>query len=289
MGDASAQQRFVREARAAASVRHPNVATVYHLGEIGGDYFYAMEFVEGETLANVIRRAGRINTDLEITAQVAGGLDAIHKQRLVHRDIKPGNIMVSLKGGKGRQTESVKIIDLGLAKGVAEEGSISAVGSFAGTPSYASPEQFAGLGLDIRSDLYSLGIVLWEILTGSLPFQGTSSELLSQHMHASPPADCLARVPKQVVPLLEILLEKDPALRFQTPNDLLKALAIVNDTIDSGHRLTKNELRSKAAGAVLQKGSAVLSTAQRKKRRRILAWLALIPGVAVGGREKNRP
>jgi TolB-like protein len=169
---------------------------------------------------------------------------------------------------------------LGLAKGVEEEGSICAAGSFAGTPCYASPEQFAGVGVDIRSDLYSLGIVLWETLTGSLPFQGTNSELLSQHLHAVLPADRLARVPKQLVPLLELLLEKDRALRFHTPNDLLKALAIVNDAIDSGHRLTKNELRSKAAGAVLQKGPAVLSPAQKKKRRRILAWLALIPGVA---------
>jgi serine/threonine protein kinase/tetratricopeptide (TPR) repeat protein len=279
IGDASARQRFVREARAAASVRHPNVATVYHLGEIGGDYFYAMEFVEGETLANVIHHAGRINTDLalEITAQVAAGLNTIHKQHLVHRDIKPGNIMVDLKDG---QIESVKIIDLGLAKGVAEEGSISAAGSFAGTPGYASPEQFAGVGVDIRSDLYSLGIVLWEMLTGSLPFHGTNSELLSQHQHASLPTDQLARAPKQVVPLLEILLEKDPALRFQTPNDLLKALAIVNDAIDSGHWLTKSELRSKAVGAVLQKGSAVLSPAQRKKQRHVLVWVALIPGVA---------
>jgi TolB-like protein/Tfp pilus assembly protein PilF len=247
---------------------------VYHLGEIGGDYFYAMEFVEGETLANVIHHAGRINTDLalEITAQVAAGLDAIHKQHLVHRDIKPSNIMVDLKDG---QIESVKIIDLGLAKGVAEEGSISVPGAFAGTPGYASPEQIRGIGIDIRSDLYSLGIVLWEMLTGSVPFQGTISELLSQHMHAPLPADRLARIPKQVVPLLEVLLEKDPVLRFQTPNDLLKALAIVNDAIDSGHRLTKNELRSKAASAALPKPSTILSPAKRDKRIRSLGWLAL--------------
>jgi TolB-like protein/Tfp pilus assembly protein PilF len=279
IGDASARQRFVREARAAGSVRHPNVATVYHLGEIGGDYFYAMEFVEGETLENVIHQAGRINTDLalEITAQVAAGLKAIHEQHLVHRDIKPSNIMVDLRDG---ELKSAKIIDLGLAKGVAEEGSISAAGAFAGTPGYASPEQFAGVGVDIRSDLYSLGIVLWEMLTGSLPFHGTNSELLSRHLHAPLPADQLARVPKQVVPLLEVLLEKDPALRFQTPSGLLKALAIVNDAIYSGRWLTKNELRSKAAAAVLQKGSAVLSPAQWEKRRRILAWLALVPGVA---------
>jgi serine/threonine protein kinase len=279
IGDASARQRFVREARAAASVRHANVAAVHHLGEIGGDFFYAMEFVEGETLEKIIQRAGRLSADLalEITAQVAAGLEAIHEQHLVHRDIKPSNIMVNLKEG---QLKGVKIIDLGLAKGAAEEGSISASGSFAGTPGYASPEQFAGVGVDIRSDLYSLGIVLWEMLAGSLPFHGTNSELLNQHLQASLPIDRLARVQQQVIPLLETLLEKDPSLRFQTPNDLLKALAIVNDAIDSGHRLTKNELRSKVAGAVLQKGSAVLSPAQRNKRKRLLAWLALILAAA---------
>ena len=279
IGDASARQRFVREARAAASVRHQNVASVYHLGEIDGDYFYAMEFVEGETLANVIRGAGRLSADLalEISAHVAAGLEAIHEQHLVHRDIKPSNIMVRVKDG---QLKTVKIIDLGLAKGVAEEGSISTPGSFVGTPGYASPEQFAGVGVDIRSDLYSLGIVLWEMLTGGLPFEGTDSELVYQHQHSLLPVDHLTDAPQQVVPLLEIFLEKDPARRFQTPNDLLKALAIVNDAIDSGHRLTKNELCSKAAGAVLQKGSAVLSPAQRNKQRRLLAWLALIPAVA---------
>jgi serine/threonine protein kinase len=279
IGDASARQRFVREARAAASVRHQNVASVYHLGEIGGDYFYAMEFVDGETLEKIIQHAGRLSADLalEITAQVAAGLDAIHEQHLVHRDIKPSNIMVSLKEG---ELKRVKVIDLGLAKGAAEEGSISALGSFVGTPGYASPEQFAGVGVDIRSDLYSLGIVLWEMLAGSLPFQGSNSELAYHHQHALLPVDRLARARQQVVPLLEILLEKDPAQRFQTPSDLLKALAIVNDAIDSGHRLTKNELRLRAAGAILQRGSVVLSPAQRNKRRRTLAWLALIPAVA---------
>src|SRR6266446_1970508 len=157
IGDDSARLRFVREARAAGSVRHPNVASVFHLGESGGNYFYAMEFVEGETLETLIRRSGRLETDmaLEVVAQVAAGLTAIHKQHLVHRDIKPSNILVDLEEGR---LETAKIIDLGLAKGVAEEVSISTVGSFTGTPEYASPEQFSGLGTDIRSDLYSLGI-----------------------------------------------------------------------------------------------------------------------------------
>jgi serine/threonine protein kinase len=279
IGDASARQRFVREARAAASVRHQNVASVYHLGEIGGDYFYAMEFVEGETLASVIQHAGRLNTDLalEVTAQVAAGLEAIHEQHLVHRDIKPSNIMVSLKEG---QLKSVKIIDLGLAKGVAEEGSISASGSFVGTPGYASPEQFAGVGVDIRSDLYSLGIVLWEMLTGSLPFQGTGSELFYQHQHSPLPVDRLTRVPNQIVPLLEVLLEKDPAERFQTPSDFVKAVSIITEAIDSGRPLTKEELRSKVASAVIAKKAGVPSPIQPDKRNRIFVRLGMIAALA---------
>jgi serine/threonine protein kinase len=162
IGDDSARHRFVREARAAASVRHPNVASVFHLGESDGNYFYAME--------KVIQHSGRTETDvaLEVVAQVAAGLSAIQKQHLVHRDIKPSNIMVNLEEG---QLESAKIIDLGLAKVVAEEDTISTAGSFTGTPGYASPEQFAGFGADIRSDLYSLGITLWEALSGKLLFK----------------------------------------------------------------------------------------------------------------------
>ena len=115
LGDESARLRFLREARAAASVRHPNVASVFHLGRTGSSYFYAMEFVEGETLENLIKRSGRLEVKLalEIATQVAAGLAAVHKQNLVHRDIKPSNIMVSLEEG-GAVT--AKIIDLGLAK-----------------------------------------------------------------------------------------------------------------------------------------------------------------------------
>jgi serine/threonine protein kinase len=267
IGDASARQRFVREARAAASVRHQNVATVHHLGQIGGDYFYAMEFVEGETLAKCIHHAGRLSADLalEIIAEVAAGLQAIYEQHLVHRDIKPSNIMVSLREGR---VKSVKIIDLGLAKGVAEEGCISTPGSFVGTPEYASPEQFAGVAVDIRSDIYSLGITLWEMLSGSLPFQGSSPELVYHHQHASLPVERLARVRPQVLPLLEILLEKDPARRFQTPNDLLKALATVSEALDSDRRLAKEELRSSVGTKFLSSQSGILLSSRAGKRMR---------------------
>ena len=191
LGDESARLRFLREARAAASVRHPNVASVFHLGRTGSSYFYAMEFVEGETLEHLIRRSGRVEVKLalEITTQVAAGLAAVHKQNLVHRDIKPSNIMVSLKEG-GAVT--AKIIDLGLAKSVNEPGAqtaISTPGVFAGTPEFASPEQFAGVPVDIRSDLYSLGVTLWEMVTGKTPFRGTPGEVMYQHQHAPLPLE----------------------------------------------------------------------------------------------------
>src|SRR6201984_1595377 len=162
LGDESARLRFLREARAAASVRHPNVASVFHLGRTGSSYFYAMEFVEGETLEHLIRPSGRLDVKLalEIARQVAAGLAAVHEQHLIHRDIKPTNIMVRLKE-EGSVT--AKIIDLGLAKTLVEsasEAGISMPGVFAGTPGFASPEQFAGDGVDIRSDLYSLGVTL---------------------------------------------------------------------------------------------------------------------------------
>jgi serine/threonine protein kinase len=155
IGDESARLRFIREARAAARLRHSNVASVLHLGTTGQNYFYAMEFVEGETLAQLIKRSGRLEVKLalEIATQVAAGLAAIHEQNLVHRDIKPTNIMVRLKEAG---SVTVKIIDLGLAKTVdesASEAGISSPGAFAGTPEFASPEQFAGVGVDIRSDL----------------------------------------------------------------------------------------------------------------------------------------
>ena len=168
LGDESARLRFLREARAAASVRHPNVASVLHLGRTGSSYFYTMEFVEGETLERLIKRSGRVEVKLalEIATQVAAGLAAVHEQNLVHRDIKPGNIMVRLKDDG---SITAKIIDLGLAKAVTEpsfQTAISTPGGFVGTPEFASPEQFAGLALDIRSDLYSLGVTLWKMLTG---------------------------------------------------------------------------------------------------------------------------
>ena len=128
---------------------------------------------------------------------------------------------------------TAKIIDLGLAKPAPDtqsaEAAISTPGAFAGTPEFASPEQFAGVGVDIRSDLYSLGVVLWEMVTGHAVFRGSPAEVMYQHQHAPLPLEQLQRIPQPVVVLLKLLLEKDPARRFQNPTELLKV-----DTDDNG-------------------------------------------------------
>jgi serine/threonine protein kinase/predicted ATPase len=245
LADESARLRFLREARAAASVRHPNVASVFHLGRTGASYFYAMEFVEGETLEKLIKRSGRLEVKLalEIVAQVAAGLAAVHEQNLVHRDIKPTNIMVRLKEERG---VTAKIIDLGLAKTLdesASESGISSPGAFVGTPEFASPEQFAGVSVDIRSDLYSLGVTLWVMVTGQSPFRGPSAEVMYQHQHAPLPRERLENVPGPVVVLLEKLLEKDPAKRFRTPNELLKAIPTITGALDTRRRITRRSLQ----------------------------------------------
>jgi serine/threonine protein kinase len=274
LGDESARLRFLREARAAASVRHPNVASVFYLGRSGGNYFYAMEFVDGETLENLIKRSGRLEVKLalEIATQVATGLAAVHKQKLVHRDIKPGNIMVVLEEG-GALT--AKIIDLGLAKAIDEAGfqtAISTPGVFAGTPEFASPEQFAGVQVDIRSDLYSLGVTLWQMVTGKAPFRGAPAEVMYQHQHASLPLDLLAAVPQPVVVLLEVLLEKDPGSRFQNPVELLKVIPTITGAIDARHRITRQ--------SVQKMPPAVSPVVTRKTPARLRQFVSFILGRA---------
>jgi serine/threonine protein kinase/Flp pilus assembly protein TadD len=286
IGDESARRRFVREARAAASVRHPNVASVFHLGKSGDSYFYAMEYVDGESLDKVIRRSGQLepSTALRVVTLVAAGLEAIDEQNLVHRDIKPSNIMVSMRGDN---VANAKIIDLGLAKGaVADDGSISEIsiqGAFAGTPTYASPEQFSGVGADIRSDLYSLGITLWEMLAGEVPFKGSTSRLIYQHQHATPPVDKLTHVPQPVIALLEVLLEKDPDRRLQTPTELLQVIPKVTEALDSGRRVTTDQLRLGVDGIAARSRQSTrrLRRVLTGARMRAFGWLlASVLGIA---------
>jgi serine/threonine protein kinase/Tfp pilus assembly protein PilF len=275
LGDAPARLRFLREARSAASVRHPNVASVFHLGKTGRSYFYAMEFVEGETLEKFIKRSGclEVNVALEIVRQVTAGLVAVHKQKLVHRDIKPSNIMVSWDDGGA---VSAKIIDLGLAKSLDEPGTqtpISTPGAFAGTPEYASPEQFAGLSIDIRSDLYSLGVAFWEMLTGRAPFRGAPGEVMHQHQHASLPLEQLKDVPAPLVVLLETLLKKDPAKRPQNPAELQALLQTLTIDRQTEHQTGKQSLSDSDAKRHRFRG---------RSKKRLIASVALLLVAAAG-------
>jgi serine/threonine protein kinase/TPR repeat protein len=222
----TAQQRFLREARAAAALRHPNVATVFHLGQEGDDYFYAMEFVEGETVEGFIKREGAVPVvmALKIAAQVTRALGAAQKQGLVHRDIKPSNIMFTREDG-GDFT--VKVIDFGLAKnsrGESEDTATLTSGGFLGTPHFASPEQLEERETDVRSDIYSLGVTLWYMLHGEAPFSGSTAQVMSQHLHRDPPFETLQGQSTPVVNLLRRMMAKNPGDRPQTPADLRREI-----------------------------------------------------------------
>jgi serine/threonine protein kinase/predicted ATPase len=286
VSDEWARLRFLREARAAASVRHPNVASVLHLGRTGSSYFYAMEFVEGETLEHLIKRSGRLEVKLalEITTQIAAGLVAVHKQKLVHRDIKPSNIMVSFEEGAD---PAVKIIDLGLAKFTTDlpsEAAISIPGAFAGTPEFASPEQFAGVPVDIRSDIYSLGVTLWVMVTGKAPFRGTPAEVMYQHQQAPLPLEQLGDVPQPVVVLLELFLEKDPGRRFQDPPELIKVMPMIIDRVNARRRITRESLHKLPPAAAHARSGSSTTPVRPKK---ISVGRLPITGRDLFGREED--
>ena len=224
----NAKERFVREARAAAALRHRNVASVYHLGNDGERFFYAMEFIDGETLDALVRREGPlpVETALLLTEQAARALAAAERQGLVHRDIKPANIMVVHEDADDHMV--VKVIDFGLARPTAGKGGSSGqltVNGFVGTPQFASPEQLEEQGLDVRADIYSLGVTLWFLLTGRAPFAGSLATICHQHLTAPPPWDHLPEgLPVPVNRLLAHMLEKDPAHRPQNAVELRREI-----------------------------------------------------------------
>ncbi len=223
----TARQRFLREARSAASLRHPNVATVFHLGNSGDRFFYAMEYVEGETIENKIQKEGPFSPELalRVTRQVTRALVAADRQKLVHRDIKPSNIM--LVHDDGDDHLSVKVIDFGLAKSIvaaADQSVTMTMAGFVGTPQFASPEQLEEKPIDIRSDIYSLGATLWYMLTGRPPFHGAIASVIHQHLSQPLAADMLLKFHPSVSDLLQKMLAKKPEDRFQSPGDLKREL-----------------------------------------------------------------
>src|SRR5215470_16913372 len=280
-----ARERFLREARAAARLRHPNVASVFYYGtrKSDGQCFYAMELVKGETLEARLRRSGPLPAlhALEVIAQVAGALIALEAHGLVHRDLKPSNLML-LEGPE----PMIKMIDFGLAKAASTGGSESDIthGGFVGTPSFASPEQFTNTAVDVRSDLYSLGITFWELLVGQTPFRGTPVEVMYQHQHAPLPFDLLEAVPQPIIVLLEVLLEKDPAQRFQTPGELLKFMPVITGAIASGHTINLQSLRKTT---VAESRTAICRSPARLGPKKISVARLPVTGSDVFGREED--
>lgn len=218
-GSESSRRRFIREARLAAQIRHPNVAAIYHLDTQDDDVFYAMEFVDGVTADEWVKKRGPMTAELalDVGMQVSRALTAADRMKLVHRDIKPSNIMLLADPADHRRL-IVKVIDFGLACSQSGEVVTTATTcSFVGTPQFSSPEQIDNLELDIRSDIYSLGCTLWFLLAGQAPFTGSVARVLSQQLTSNPPFENLGNVPRAVTALLRSLLAKSPDARPQTP------------------------------------------------------------------------
>jgi serine/threonine protein kinase len=222
--------RFHREARAVATLNHPNVVTLYSVEECDGVHFLTMELIEGQPLDHLISANGLpVERIVEIAGAVAEGLAAAHEKGIVHRDLKPANVMVTAEG-------RVKVLDFGLAKDVNPETSNDATmtsagrtqaGIVMGTPAYMSPEQVSGRVLDCRTDIFSLGVMLHEMATGRRPFEGTSSaELVSSILRDHPPlvTDVRPDLPHDLARIIRRCLEKDPRHRLQTARDVSNEL-----------------------------------------------------------------
>src|SRR6266542_2764086 len=284
--DAERLRRFEQEARAASALNHPNIITVHEIGEIEGRRFIVTEYVEGETLrqrmASAPQRRIRLSEALEIAAQVAAALQAAHEAGITHRDIKPENVM-------SRSDGLVKVLDFGLAKlsgarpssqPSTSESLNTRSGMVMGTASYMSPEQARGEKVDHRTDIFSLGVMLYEMLAGRRPFEGaTASDVIAAVLTSEPVSlgEVTPEVPASLCRIVQRCLEKRPGQRFQSAGDLGFALGTLSTP--SGSR-PESKLDTQAAAPAVTKNVGVPSVRKRER----LAWLvaaALLLGMLV--------
>src|SRR5207245_2048099 len=262
-----ARSRFLREARAAANIHHPNIARVTYYGEQDGECFYAMELVKGETLEARVRRDGPMPfaLALEVIEEAARALAAAEACGVVHRDIKPSNIMLE---SDASDVLRIKLIDYGVAKVMgpqAEPGLEQTQAGFIGTPAFASPEQFAGAGqlpVDTRSDIYSLGVTLWYLLTGRTPFVGRAMEEIRARQTDELPLEQLKslHLPGQVIALLESMLAPDPKDRPQSARELLSTVHDCYTRFNPEARSRRRKVALAAAAATLAVAAIALGT-----------------------------
>lgn len=239
---ASAKRRFLREARAAAAIKHDHIVTIYQVGEDRGAPFLAMELLEGESLHDRVLRKGRLPLEqtLRIGREIALALAAAHGRDLIHRDIKPGNIWLESRATAMEAlpcAERVKLLDFGLARATAEDARLTQVGAIVGTPAYMAPEQFRGEPVDARCDLFSLGCVLYRMATGEQPFKGADSiaTLMAVTTEAPrPPQELDPTLPPAFCALIMRLLAKQPEDRPSSAQAVVEAIGAIERGQDAG-------------------------------------------------------
>jgi tRNA A-37 threonylcarbamoyl transferase component Bud32 len=276
------KRRFLREAQVAARLRHPNIVTTHDIVEKPATSFIVMELVQGQTLQALLQSRGRLPLDetIALVTQAAAALDYAHASQVVHRDVKPANIMIE-------PGDHVKVMDFGIAK-LETGANLTSTGSIMGTPNYMSPEQAKGQKVDGRSDLFSLGCVLYECLTGAKPFQGESvtAILVKILTEEPPPVDFDATgLPRELDGVLRRAVAKDPALRYASGKELVEALLLSGQaTLVSAPTAGRTPLPapSKAPAAPSAGAAAPARTPPRAIGRLVAAVLAALAlGVAI--------